>query len=60
MEEHDIIEEELSSFIQELKRCINESKDALEEAKYQGRTVKLNKPMRGDSKKFKYWSCKKW
>ena len=27
--------------------------DVLEEAEYQGRKVKLNKPMRGDVKKFK-------
>lgn len=55
MEEYDILDEELSSFLQELKKCINESKDILEEAKYQGRTVSLNKPMRGDSKKFKVY-----
>jgi len=55
MEEYDILDEEISDFINELKKCINESKDILEEAKYQGRTVSLNKPMRGDSKKFKVY-----
>ena len=29
--------------------------DVLEEAQYQGRTVKLNKPMRGDTKKSKVY-----
>lgn len=29
--------------------------ETLEEAKYQGRTVQLNKPMRGDVKKFKVY-----
>ena len=29
--------------------------DSLEEAEYHGREVKLNKPMRGDSKKFKVY-----
>ena len=32
--------------------CIPEN---IQEAKYQGRTVTLNKPMRGDSKKFKVY-----
>ena len=29
--------------------------DSIEEAEYQGRKVKLNKPMQGDSKKFKVY-----
>jgi len=29
--------------------------ESLEEAEYQGRTVKLNKPMQGDTKKFKVY-----
>jgi hypothetical protein len=33
----------------------DKSKDDLEEAEYQGRKVKLNKPMRGDVKKFKVY-----
>ena len=32
-----------------------ENVEALEEAEYQGRKVKLNKPMRGDVKKFKVY-----
>ena len=32
-----------------------EFKEGLMEADYEGRTVKLNKPMRGDSKKFKVY-----
>ena len=34
--------------------CFNED-DVLDEAEYQGRKVKLNKPMRGDVKKFKVY-----
>lgn len=36
-----------------LHELIEENKELLEEAKYKGRKVKLNKPMRGDVKKFK-------
>jgi hypothetical protein len=36
-----------------LAEYIKENHNALHEAKYQGRTVKLGKPMRGDVKKFK-------
>lgn len=36
-----------------LRELIEENKELLEEAKYKGRKVKLNKPMRGDVKKFK-------
>ena len=38
---------------QELKEIIGES--TIEEAEYRGRKVKLNKPMRGDVKKFKVY-----
>ena len=34
---------------------IGENDENVEEAEYQGRTVKLNKPMRGDVKKFKVY-----
>jgi hypothetical protein len=34
---------------------IGENEENIEEAEYQGRTVKLNKPMRGDVKKFKVY-----
>jgi len=34
---------------------IGENDENIEEAEYQGRTVKLNKPMRGDVKKFKVY-----
>jgi len=34
---------------------IGENEEHIEEAEYQGRTVKLNKPMRGDVKKFKVY-----
>lgn len=49
------IEEDLLEFINEFIKCVNETKNTLQEAKYQGRTVPLNKPMRGDSKKFKVY-----
>lgn len=54
-EEYDVEENDICEFIQELKKCYNETKNSLEEAKYQGRTVTLNKPMQGDSKKFKVY-----
>ena len=34
---------------------VGENDENIEEAEYQGRTVKLNKPMRGDVKKFKVY-----
>lgn len=55
MSEYNIEEEYLVEFIDELTKCINDTKDILQESKYQGRTVPLNKPMRGDSKKFKVY-----
>ena len=36
-------------------KTFNLSESDIEEAEYQGRKVKLNKPMRGDSKKFKVY-----
>tara|TARA_B100001250_G_scaffold325399_1_gene289181 strand:- start:84 stop:521 length:438 start_codon:yes stop_codon:yes gene_type:complete len=47
-EEYDVVnEEDYQSFISYLKE--------LNEAEYQGRDVKLGKPMQGDSKKFKVY-----
>ena len=37
-------------------RVLKIQEKILKMAKYRGRTVKLNKPMRGDVKKFKSWS----
>lgn len=48
--EFDVKEEEEQDFLQELKKT---NRNILIESKYQGRTVQLNKPMQGDSKKFK-------
>lgn len=52
-----IDDSEVLEFVKELKRCdLDLSKvGTVQEAKYQGRTVKLNKPMRGDVKKFKVY-----
>ena len=47
VENHDDIKE-FTEFMKEYKADINE-------AEYQGRTVKLGKPMRGDVKKFKVY-----
>ena len=55
IKEYNIEEEDLLEFINELIQCVNDTKTNLQEAKYQGRTVPLNKPMRGDSKKFKVY-----
>lgn len=52
--EYDVCEEQYSEFINELRQCLK-TPDVLCEALYQGRTVTLNKPMRGDSKKFKVY-----
>jgi len=55
--EEGIVEEvrtqDLKEFINFLKE--NCKPENIQEAKYQGRTVQLNKPMRGDSKKFKVY-----
>ncbi len=53
IEEYTIDDSEVLEFLHELKTCMEES--IIEEVKYQGRTVPLNKPMRGDSKKFKVY-----
>ena len=47
---------EFVEFMREYQQQLNEADcDCLLEAKYQGRTVPLGKPMRGDSKKFKVY-----
>jgi hypothetical protein len=52
IEEYDVENyEDLKEFIHFLKNM----KEDITEAEYQGREVKLNKPMRGDVKKFKVY-----
>ena len=52
IEEYDVENyEDLKEFIHFLKNM----KEEITEAEYQGRKVKLNKPMRGDVKKFKVY-----
>jgi hypothetical protein len=52
IEEYDVENyEDLKEFIHFLKNM----KEDITEAEYQGRDVKLNKPMRGDVKKFKVY-----
>jgi DNA-directed RNA polymerase subunit RPC12/RpoP len=47
---------EFVKFMREYQQQLNEADcNCLLEAKYQGRTVPLGKPMRGDSKKFKVY-----
>jgi hypothetical protein len=46
---------ESSNEIVELLNYLKENDGNLDEASYQGRSVKLNKPMRGDVKKFKVY-----
>jgi hypothetical protein len=41
--------------IQEFSKFMKEYKSDMNEAEYQGRTVKLGKPMQGDTKKFKVY-----
>ena len=41
--------------IQEFSKFMKEYKSDMNEAEYQGRTVKLGKPMQGDVKKFKVY-----
>jgi DNA-directed RNA polymerase subunit RPC12/RpoP len=60
VEEYDVENEqdlkEFIEFITEYNKQLNEVDcDCLLEAKYQGRTVPLGKPMQGDSKKFKVY-----
>lgn len=53
--EYTVEDYNLKEFIQELIRCRKDTHNILLEATYQGRKVPLNKPMRGDSKKFKVY-----
>ena len=57
VEEYDVVnEQDYQDFMQYMKEnygTVDES--TLEEAEYQGRKVKLGKPMQGDSKKFKVY-----
>jgi hypothetical protein len=60
IEEYDVENEqdikEFVEFMKEYQQQLNEADcDCILEAKYQGRTVPLGKPMRGDSKKFKVY-----
>ena len=60
VDEYDVENEddlkEFIEFMKEYQQQLNESTcDCMLEAKYQGRTVSLGKPMRGDSKKFKVY-----
>jgi hypothetical protein len=60
IEEYDVEnEQDIKEFVQFMKEYTNELNEAdcdcLLEAEYQGRTVPLGKPMRGDSKKFKVY-----
>jgi hypothetical protein len=40
----------------EVPNCIPEEAELIDEAEYQGREVKLNKPMKGDSRKSKVYT----
>ena len=60
VEEYDVVNEqdlrEFIEFMESYQQELNEATcDCMLEAKYQGRTVPLGKPMRGDSKKFKVY-----
>ena len=60
VEEYDVVNEqdlrEFIEFMESYQQELNEADcDCMLEAKYQGRTVPLGKPMRGDSKKFKVY-----
>ena len=60
IDEYDVENEqdikEFVQFMREYQQELNEADcDCLLEAKYQGRTVPLGKPMQGDSKKFKVY-----
>lgn len=54
--EYTIDDEEVEEFLEELEKCSYDlGEGILEESEYQGRKVTLNKPMQGDSKKFKVY-----
>ena len=57
MEEYDVVnEQDYQDFMEYMKETYGTMKESqLEEAEYQGRKVKLGKPMQGDAKKFKVY-----
>jgi len=57
IEEYDVVnEEDYKDFVSYMKENFDGlSESTLEEAEYQGRDVKLGKPMQGDVKKFKVY-----
>jgi len=57
-EEYDVEDEDMEDFISFMRgydKTLNEGCQCLREAEYQGREVKLGKPMAGDVKKFKVY-----
>jgi len=57
-EEYDVEDEDMEDFISFMRnydKSLNEGCQCLREAEYQGREVKLGKPMAGDVKKFKVY-----
>ena len=57
-EEYDVEDEDMEDFIffmRNYDKSLNEGCQCLREAEYQGREVKLGKPMQGDVKKFKVY-----
>jgi hypothetical protein len=57
-EEYDVEDEDMEDFIAFMRgydKNLNEGCECLREAEYQGREVKLGKPMAGDVKKFKVY-----
>ena len=56
-EEYDVVnEEDCKDFVSYMKENFDGlTESTLEEAEYQGRKVKLGKPMQGDTKKFKVY-----
>ena len=57
-EEYDVEDEDMEDFIAFMRgydKNLNEGCECLREAEYQGREVKLGKPMQGDVKKFKVY-----
>jgi len=57
IEEYDVVnEQDYKDFMEYMKETYGTMKESqLEEAEYQGRKVKLGKPMQGDTKKFKVY-----
>ena len=57
IEEYDVVnEQDYQDFMEYMKETYGTMKESqLEEAEYQGRKVKLGKPMQGDTKKFKVY-----